>query len=167
MPAIEPSEVGRWFEDEAAALVLYARRWFGRAEAEELVQEAFLKLVQQRKRPGHVRGWLYTTVRHAAISRIRSSSRRRVREEKVSDDGPSCFEQHPGDYLDAQAAQAALHRLSDADREVVTLRIWGGLTLKEIAEMFDSSIPTVFRQYRAALGRLREAMQEPCTKTTD
>ena len=164
MPAIEPSEVGRWFEDEAAALVLYARRWFGQAEAEEVVQEAFMKLAQQRTRPGHVRGWLYTTVRHAAISRIRSSSRRRAREEKVSEDEPGCFERHPGDYLDAKTAQQALDTLPANEKEIVTLRIWAGLTLKEIAGIVGGSVPTVFRQYRAALGRLREAM-DPCTKT--
>lgn len=166
MPAIQPGEVGQWFEDEATALVLYARRWFGQAEAEELVQEAFMKLVQQRRRPDHVRGWLYTTVRNTAISRIRSSSRRRVREEKVTDESPSCFDRHPGDYLDARTAEAALETLSDEDRELVTLRIWGELTLKEIAGMRGTSIPTVFRQYRAALGRLREVMQDSCTKTT-
>lgn len=168
MPAIPPSEVGQWFEDEAAALVLYARRWFGQAEAEEVVQEAFMKLVQQRKRPGHVRGWLFTTVRNGAISRIRSSSRRRVREEKISqDEAAVCFERHPGDYLDAQAAQEALKALPEEEREIVTLRIWGGMTLKEIGEVYGYSIPTVFRHYRAALGRLREAMQDTCNKTTN
>jgi RNA polymerase sigma-70 factor (ECF subfamily) len=161
MPAIPPSEIGQWFETEAAALVLYARRWFGQAEAEEVVQEAFMKLVQQRRRPDHVRGWLYTTVRNGAISRIRSSSRRRVREEKVSKEDPDCFEGHPGDRLDAQAAQKALADLPEEEREIVTLRIWGGMTLKEIGAMCGYSIPTVFRHYRAALGRLREAMQNP------
>lgn len=167
MPAIEPSEVGHWFEREASALVLYARRWFSQAEAEELVQEAFMKLVQQSRRPEHVRGWLYTTVRNAAVSRIRSASRRRVREEKVTEAEPSCFERHPGEALDAGAAQAALEMLTEEEREIVTLRIWGDLTLKEIAEMLDTSIPTVFRKYRAALGRLKEALQQPCNHTTN
>ena len=147
--------------------MLYARRWFGQAEAEEIVQEAFMKLVQQRKRPGHVRGWLYTTVRNAAISRIRSASRRRVREEKVAEDAGTCFERHPGDYLDAQAAAQALATLPEEEREIVTLRIWSGMTLKEIGEIYGYSIPTVFRHYRAALGRLREAMKDSCTKTTN
>lgn len=66
MLAIQPNEIGHWFEKEAAALVLYARRWFNQAEAEaeEVVQEAFVRLMQQHRRPRHVRGWLYTTVRN-------------------------------------------------------------------------------------------------------
>lgn len=159
---LRPQEIGRWFESEAPGLVLYARRWFGQAEAEEVVQEAFMKLIQQRRAPRQVRAWLYATVRNQSISSIRSSVRRHAREEGVLVESPAWFESHPGDFIDAGLAEEALQALPGDEREVIILRIWARLTLKEIARVIGVSPPTALRKYRSALGRLRKEMQ-PCT----
>jgi DNA-directed RNA polymerase specialized sigma24 family protein len=42
------------------------------------------------------------------------------------------------------------------------LRIWGQMTLKEVAAITGASISTVFDQYRAGITALRERMGESC-----
>ncbi|HZT78720.1 MAG TPA: hypothetical protein VFA26_00740 [Gemmataceae bacterium] len=44
-----PEQLGRLIDQHAAALVLYARQWC--AAPEDVVQEALVKLVRQRKPP--------------------------------------------------------------------------------------------------------------------
>jgi len=66
--------LGRLFDQHAAALVLYARQWC--ATPEDVVQDALLKLVAQKKPTQCAVAWLYRVVRNGAISAARSSKRR-------------------------------------------------------------------------------------------
>ena len=75
---IDPAKLALWFEAHAAVLVLYARQWLDRGRAEDVVQEAFVRLMAQRTDPNNVRAWLHATVRNAAIDEARAVSRRRV-----------------------------------------------------------------------------------------
>src|SRR5258708_7944837 len=82
MGPIEPAEMGRLYRQHAAALRLYARQWGGGAE--DLVQDAFIRLAQQRLPPERVLAWLYRVVRNEALASFRSAARRRQRERKAS-----------------------------------------------------------------------------------
>ena len=46
-----------------------------------------------------------------------------------------------------------------AQREVVVLHVWGGLTFSEIADTLSISSNTVASRYRYALGKLREVLK--------
>src|SRR5262245_59139465 len=52
-----PEILGRLIDEHAAALTLYARQWCDAPE--DVVQEAFLKLVAQRPVPDSPAAWLY------------------------------------------------------------------------------------------------------------
>jgi len=149
------------FDAHAARLVLYARQWLDRAAAEDVVQEVYLRLLSQRTPPQNVKAWLYRAVRNEAISQQRSSQRRKQREQK-SAETEVWFEPDQGTWIDGASAKAALQSLPDAQREVILLRIWGQMTLKEIAQITGSSTSSVFDQYRAGLKALREAMRVEC-----
>jgi RNA polymerase sigma-70 factor (ECF subfamily) len=56
---------------------------------------------------------------------------------------------------DAEVAAAALARLDDDAREVVEMKIYGGLTFREIAGVTRLPQGTVATQYRRALESLR------------
>ena len=149
------------FDAHAARLVLYARQWLDRAAAEDVVQESYLRLLSQRTPPQNVKAWLYRAVRNEAISQQRSSNRRKQREQK-SAETEIWFETDQGTWIDGALAKAALEALPDTQREVILLRIWGQMTLKEIATITGSSTSSVFDQYRAGLKALREAMGVEC-----
>jgi RNA polymerase sigma-70 factor (ECF subfamily) len=172
---IDPARLTAWFEAHAPGMVLYARQFLDRGDpsaaaqaAEDVVQEVFLRLVTLPAEPGNVRAWLYAAVRNAAIAAARSGARRRRREQGAArHKGGGWFEPAPGDPIDAAAAQRALAELPPAQREIVVLRLWSGMTLAEIAGVTGSSVSGVFAQYRTALAAVRRTMgaQSPCRTT--
>src|SRR5437763_9540367 len=123
------------FEAHADALLLYARQWLGAARAEDVVQDVFLRLLAGGRLPSEPRTWLFRCVRNAAISAWRSDRRRGRREQAAGRGRADWFVPRPEDRIDAEAAQEALRALSAVQREVVTLRIWSGLTLAEIGQV--------------------------------
>src|ERR1700704_4900798 len=126
----EAQRLGQWFDAHSARLVLYARQWVAESAAEDVVQEVFLRLLSKPldDAPQNEKAWLFTAVRHAAIDEQRRGQRRERRERHVAGFSPNWFERHPGDLIDANAAQEALSALPQEQREVILLRIWGTLT---------------------------------------
>lgn len=149
-----------WYEACGAELRLYARQWHDFQTAEDIVQEAFIKLFEQRRCPDQVRAWLFRVIRNRSISVLRSRQRRH----KAGQDYPQtrgCWFESPADErLDAQKAQAILETLPLERREIVILRIWGQMSLKEIAALICKSIPWVFREYKAALATIRVRLEQ-------
>ena len=165
MHPIDPAKMGSWFDAYAGRLVLYARQWLEPAAAEDVVQDVFIRLMSQSREPDNAQAWLFRSVRNAAISATRSQRSRRFREQKVAADEPDWFEKHPGDLLDASAAEAALAKLPQEQREVIVLRIWGQLTLAEIAQIVEKPVSSVHGTYHSALSALRHELESTCRKT--
>ncbi len=55
--------------------------------------------------------------------------------------------------------ERALRELPPEQREVVLMRVWGEMTLEEIAVVLDVPANTVASRYRYALGKLREVLK--------
>jgi RNA polymerase sigma-70 factor (ECF subfamily) len=157
-----PELLGRLVDRHAAALVLYARQWC--ATPEDVVQEAFLKLVLQRKLPTHLVGWLYRVVRNGAISASRAARRRRFHETVAAARAPAWFAPSDTARLDAETATLSLQALPLEQREAIVAHLWGGLTFEEIGELSGSSSSTAHRCYLAGLSALRERLEVPCPK---
>src|SRR5579884_781668 len=157
---MEPDVLARLVDRHAAALVLYARQWC--AAPEDVVQEAFLKLVAQRPPPDNPASWLYRVVRNAALSAGRTERRRQRHEAAAAAQAPAWFTAADAEGLDAEAATAALQGLPLEEREVIVAHLWGGLTFEQIAELAGCSPSTAHRRYVAGLANLRERLHVPC-----
>ena len=127
-----PVEVARLIDAHAAPLVLCARQWC--AEPEDVVQEAFVKLVRQSRPPLDAVAWLYRVVRNGAIDASKTARRRHRRETAVARP-VRWFVESEIDGLDAETAVAALERLVPEEREVIVARHWGGLSYEQIGEV--------------------------------
>jgi RNA polymerase sigma-70 factor (ECF subfamily) len=157
-----PELLGRLVDEHAAALVLYARQWC--ALPEDVVQEAFVKLVRQRALPANVVPWLYRVVRNGAISAARAAARRRRYETRAAAQQPAWFAGPQTAGLDAETAAAALQALPIEQREAIVAHLWGGLTFEQIAELGGDSASTAHRRYVAGLTALRERLGVPCPR---
>lgn len=158
---IDPRKLSDWFKAYAAGLSLYARQ-FGDASANDVVQDAFVNLLQQPREPVNVKAWLYCAVRNGAISRKRSERRREARQIKVIEFQASWFEPAAAaERLDADAAQRSVESLPQEQRDLVVLRIWGSLSFEQMAEITGSSLSTVHDRYRAALKSVRRTLERP------
>lgn len=138
-------------------LVLFARQWSHCAE--DVVQEAFLKLFCQRVQPNNVSAWLYRVVRHDAMNSARSDSRRDRHERLASEFHEAWFEPVPGQSLDIEIVTDALRSQPLELRETIVARLWGGLSFDEIALVTGASPSTASRRYRAGLEAIREQLK--------
>jgi RNA polymerase sigma factor (sigma-70 family) len=161
MRPLEPTVLGELYRQHAPALRLYARQWGGGGE--DLVQTAFVRLVQQAPPPEQILPWLYRVVRNEALATQRTATRRRLREQRVG--SPELWFAATEDRLDADEATRRLAELPLELREVIVARLWGGLTFEAIAGLVGCSLPTTYRRYHTGLAQLRERLDGPWTHT--
>ena len=76
MSRMDPSKLAGWFDALAPGLVLYARQWLPAAAAEDVVQDAFVRLMAEPREPTNLKAWLYLPTRRAALDAARSGRRR-------------------------------------------------------------------------------------------
>jgi RNA polymerase sigma-70 factor (ECF subfamily) len=155
-----PELLGRLIDEHGPALVLFARQWC--AAPEDVVQEAFLKLVALPRPPAAPGPWLYRVVRNAAVSAGRAERRRRHHESAAAARARIWFTAPDLTGVDAEAATAALEALPPEQREVIVAHLWGGLTFEQIAVVVGGSSSTAHRWYVAGLSALRERLGVPC-----
>jgi len=163
MDRISPEQLSLLIDEHGASLVLYAQQWCDGPE--DVVQEGFIKLMRQQPVPTNLVGWLYRVVRNGAISESRATARRVRHEKNAGVANLRWFEAASGqNQLDVDDATAALHDLPPDEREVVVLRIWGGLSFEQISDVIEKSSSTAHRRYLSGLEALREKWSISCRK---
>jgi RNA polymerase sigma-70 factor (ECF subfamily) len=151
-----------WLDHHGAALVLLARQWLPcRADAEDVVQEAFVRFWRSRQQAADPAAYLYACVKHCALEWQRSRTRRSKREQAAARPETEAWFSGPLEQDERRAVLAAVLRtLPENQREVLVLRIWGGLSFPQIAEALRISANTAASRYRYALAKLRERLAE-------
>ena len=128
-------------------------------DAEDTVHDLFVELARSRDRLARITNldaYIFTMLRHA-ISRRRR--RRDVDRRAIDSIGrrraeAGSFTTQPAELPD-DALTAAVAGLPPAQREVLALKVDGGLTFVEIAAVIGTSINTAASRYRYALEKLR------------
>jgi RNA polymerase sigma factor (sigma-70 family) len=122
-------------------------------------ERAFRKWDRFDPRKGSARGWLFGIARNAALDELRKRKREVPAIEPEEQQAPGSV---AGTVIDRERRAdllAALGTLSPADREMVALKYFGGLTNVEIAEATGYSSTNVGTRLSRAMTRLRSALQ--------
>ena len=161
MAADEPDRWREWLDRHGPALVLFARQWSAtRADAEDAVQNGFLKFWRTKDAAREALPYLYACVRTAAMDFGRGERRRDRYEQANRPAEHSAFE-FTAERREREAAiEAALEQLPGDQREVVVMKIWGGLTFAEIGAALRVPLSTAASRYRYALTRLEQELSE-------
>ena len=162
MPKITPTQLGEWFDAYNRVMTLYATQWVGPVEAEDVIQDVFLRLVSREPNLDHIQAWLFRAVKNACLNRIRSRNRRRPREERAFSSETDWFEPQTGDAIDTKLVKELLMNLPHDQREIVILKTWANLTLQQIATLNGVSATTVHRCYQRAINTMRQQVESPC-----
>lgn len=155
-----PEQWQRWLDENAGRLLLFARQQCRiAADAEDVVQEA---LVESWERNGP-RGTpplplVFATIRRRAIDRARRDDSRRVREESSAGD-EAWFDTSVVDGEMRRLVESGVKELPENFREVVTLKIWGGLTFDEIGNVLEIPANTAASRYRYGIDALRKKFE--------
>jgi RNA polymerase sigma-70 factor, ECF subfamily len=150
-----------WFDENGSRLLLCARGWStNKEEAEDLVQETMLRMWHYQAERGGEPPDLplaFATIRFCGLNQKRTDSRRKKREEAVlylNDFSDVWLDPTLEDDEEALMLQQNVQRLAPKLREVVIMKVWGGLTFQEIATALAISPNTCASRYRYALEQL-------------
>lgn len=163
--------------DQAAFASLYdatAPRVFGlvkrllldHAQSEEVTQEVFLEIWQSAPRYSPERGgavsWMLTLAHRRAVDRIRSSQAARDRDLRIGvrDQGVDydVVSENVEITLESERVARALERLTELQRQAVTLAYFRGLSHREVSELLRVPIGTVKTRLRDGMIRLRDEL---------
>ena len=97
------------------------------------------------------------------IHHKRTAERRANREAATGIETPECwFDASAEERERNQLIQEAMQHLPDIYRAVITLKVWGGLTFEQIADVSGCSASSAFRRYEAGIAALRESLGVSC-----
>src|SRR5205809_586441 len=119
-----------WLDGHGAALVLLARQFVpGRADAEDVVQEAFIRFWRSRASVADQGAYLFACVKHCALDWQRSRRRQLRREEQSArPEAEALFLGAVEDSERRAAIEEALRELPAEQSEALVLKICGELT---------------------------------------
>lgn len=129
------------------------------ALAEDLTAETFMAAVaacRQSSPPVVTVAWLVGVARHKLVDHWRRLAREQ-RSLAAAEVDAETLDDPWGEWLDAEAAHAALSRLSGHHRTALTLRYLDGLPVAQVAAHVDRSVhatETLLARARAALRRV-------------
>ena len=146
-----------------AAYSLAYRLMNGRQPAEDLVQEAFIKVWRSaggyRAGRGSVRTWIFSIVRNRAIDQFRSDASRRRTRDEVEASAPTSepSEAFAETWRNTQQEQVreVLKTLPQEQLRILELAYFSGYTHVEIAERLSLPLGTVKGRMRLGLENLR------------
>jgi len=163
--------------DRAAFSDLYDRlssRVFGlvkrllrdHSQSEEVTQEVFLELWQNAARYEAARGsatsWILTMTHRRAVDRIRASQASRDRDLKIGIRDQEAEYDQVADRVEVtienERVKQAMTRLTELQRQAVTLAYYGGYSHSEVAELLHIPVGTVKTRLRDGMIRLRDEL---------
>jgi len=163
-PASELEErVIALFDELRAPLLRYVLGFhLSSADAEEIIQEAFLALFQhlRRGRSRHnLQGWVFRVVHNLSLKRLAKNGRRW---EVNGNSAELCLDPRPNPEEQASNRQrrqrllAVLEALPDQDQQCLRLRA-EGLRYREIADVLGMSLGSISASLARSLARLSRA----------
>ena len=165
-------------ERHSAYVYRVAYRMMGNShDAEEVVQEAFLRAYQKlRQFAGNANfgTWVYRIAANYAIDRLRQKKNEEARREvstrkpesdteadplsQIRDQSPNP-ERLAGSAQLATKMQQALQALTPAERTAIVMRHWDGCGIDEIAEVLKSNNSATKNTVFRAVQKLRQALK--------
>ncbi|MFF5209537.1 sigma-70 family RNA polymerase sigma factor [Streptosporangium sp. NPDC000396] len=161
-----------WFEMRERLVAFVARRIDRPDDAEDIVQEVFLKMgrgIDAVRDNERLEAWIYQITRNAIVDYHRAALRAdRTRTRAALD---RSMDSGAGD-LDALATLAGcldpmLSRLPGHHREAITLTEYDGLTQAEAARRTGLSVPGMKSRVQRARARLRDMVLACCRVALD
>ncbi|MFO7690075.1 MAG: sigma-70 family RNA polymerase sigma factor [Cryobacterium sp.] len=136
------------------------------AQSEEVTQEIFLEIWQTASRFEPTRGgastWIMTMSHRRAVDRIRSSQAGRDRDTKIGiRDLAVAYDQVAETVevrIEHERVERAMSRLTQLQRQAVSLAYYGGYSHSEVADMLSIPLGTVKTRLRDGLIRLRDEL---------
>ncbi|TFD70375.1 sigma-70 family RNA polymerase sigma factor [Cryobacterium gelidum] len=163
----DQSAFGELYDQIAPRVLgLVKRLLVDHAQSEEVTQEIFLEIWQSAARYESTRGgastWILTMAHRRAVDRIRSSQAGRDRDTKIGIRDLAVAYDHVAETVEVriehERVEKAMTRLTQLQRQAVSLAYYGGFSHSEVADMLHIPLGTVKTRLRDGLIRLRDEL---------
>ncbi len=157
------------FETEESPLLRFAYGLLGQREtAQDLVQEAFLKLHAHWDEVVNPRAWLFRSIRNLALNHLRDHRRETSTDliHELASDAPDP-EQSLGRLEALGTLQLLLAELDPADRALICLKYHENLKYEQISQRTGLSIGNVGYKLHHALKNLADSLRRLGIESAD
>lgn len=144
---MDRKRIAYWYEQYKVGLYRFSLSILkNEAQAEDVLQEVFLRLLSGRytPEPGKEQAYLYRAARNICYDQLRKQNRNVVE----LDTRYGIRERY--EYIDL------ITQLSAKEQEIVTLKIAGGLSHREIGKVMGITEQAAKKRYQRAIDKLRE-----------
>jgi len=162
----DPAAFGQLYEEHFDRIYRYiVLRVRNRADAEDLTQQVFLRALEHigsyRYRGMPFSSWLFRIAHNQVVDHWKKKSREKVKlltQDEMAEAG-ALSDDDPADLAERKVGleqlAEACERLSDGQREVISLRFAGGLSVAETAKVMGKREGAVKVLQHVALKKLR------------
>ena len=154
------------YDDYYDKIVWYIFARIGdRAESEDLAGEAFLKALRSldsyKERGIPMHAWLFKIAHNLIVDHLRRGAKRKtVPIDKVEVAEVSNPQAIAESNMEQARLASALDQLTPAQRQVIELRFFGGLTSEDAGRILNKRSGAVREMQSAAISRLRKLLYE-------
>jgi len=132
-----------------------------RENAEDVTSDFFIRIWNSAEtyRPGNAhKAWLVTIARNMALDFLRKHKKEVLTDDFAEDTANS--DDVEGEVLGEVGVMEALNCLTEAERQVVSLKVLGEMTFREIADLKGIPIGTITWRYQNAIKKLKRCGYE-------
>lgn len=160
----DKAAIGQLFISYYSAMCLFASPYVGEENAEDVVEDVFLRLLQfdfSFKDAAHLKAYLYRSVKNACLDYIKSTVRQHERQGVYADELDDFDTDYATQIMQTEAIRILHHALNTLPQQtaaVLKLTYLEGMSNQQAADELQVSINTIKTQKQRGLSKLRQIL---------
>ena len=147
-------QLAEWIDEWQEQLFRYAFYRVGnRSDAEDVVQDAFLKIASTTTPISNPKAYLFRIVANGCVDSLRQKSLLQPLQERIP---ATSYSEEMEAQEEFKRIERLLSRLPEQQSEVIRLHIHAGLKFTEIAEMLDEPASTIKSRFSSGIEKLKQ-----------
>ncbi len=147
-------QLAEWIDKWQEQLFRYAFYRVGnRSDAEDVVQDAFLKIASTTTPISNPKAYLFRIVSNGCVDSLRQKSLLRPLQERIP---TTSYSEEMEAQEEFKRIERLLSRLPEQQSEVIRLHIHAGLKFTEIAETLEQPVTTIKSRFTSGIEKLKQ-----------
>ena len=147
-------QLAEWIDKWQEQLFRYAFYRVGnRSDAEDVVQDAFLKIASTTTPISNPKAYLFRIVSNGCVDSLRQKSLLQPLQERIP---ATSYSEEMEAQEEFKRIERLLSRLPEQQSEVIRLHIHAGLKFTEIAETLEQPVTTIKSRFTSGIEKLKQ-----------